>query len=122
MFDIDLRSANAPAFGVANYQTFGFFRPLGADHGNVTLLESKQLMAPATREFEMAGLRRDDASPELLVNFVISTLDFTGAAVRSSPFFGQRITSAIGLSRPQRIDHVHGGDAIQRGEREHDQP
>ena len=64
---------SSPEFSLANYQTFGFFRPLGTDRGNVTSLESKQLMASATRELEMAGLRRDDANPDLLVNFVIST-------------------------------------------------
>jgi hypothetical protein len=68
------RIANSsPDFSVANYQTIGFFRPLGTDRGNVQSLESKQLMASATRELEMAGLRRDDENPELLVNFVIST-------------------------------------------------
>ena len=64
---------SAPDFSVANYQTFGFFQPLGTDRGNVQSLESKQLIASATRELEMAGLRRDDANPDLLVNFVIST-------------------------------------------------
>ena len=64
---------SAPDFSVANYRTFGFFRPLGTDRGNVQSLESKQLIASATRELEMAGLRRDDASPDLLVNFVIAT-------------------------------------------------
>ena len=64
---------SAPDFSVANYRTFGFFSPLGTDRGNVQSLESKQLITSATRELEMAGLRRDDANPELLVNFVIAT-------------------------------------------------
>ena len=64
---------SAPDFSVASYQTFGFFSPLGTDRGNVQSLESKQLIASATRELEMAGLRRDDANPDLLVNFVIAT-------------------------------------------------
>ena len=64
---------SAPDFSVANYRTFGFFSPLGTDRGNVQSLESKQLIMSATRELEMAGLRRDDANPELLVNFVIAT-------------------------------------------------
>jgi hypothetical protein len=64
---------SAPDFSVANYQTFGFFRPLSTDRGRVQSLESKQLIASTTRELEMAGLRRDDANPDLLVNFVIAT-------------------------------------------------
>ncbi len=64
---------SAPDFSIANYRTFGFFRPLSTDRGNVQSLESKQLIASATRELEMAGLRRDDSNPDLLVNFVIST-------------------------------------------------
>ena len=64
---------SAPDFSVANYRTFGFFQPLGTDRGNIQSLESKQLIASAARELEMAGLRRDDANPDLLVNFVIST-------------------------------------------------
>ena len=64
---------SAPDFSVANYRTFGFFQPLGTDRGNVQSLESKQLIASTIRELEMAGLRRDDSSPDLLVNFVLST-------------------------------------------------
>ena len=64
---------SAPEFSIANYRTFGFFRPLGTDRGSVQSLESKQLITSTTRELEMAGLRRDDANPDLLVNFVIAT-------------------------------------------------
>jgi hypothetical protein len=64
---------SAPDFSVANYRTFGFFQPLGTDRGSVQSLESKQLITSATRELEMAGLRRVDSNPDLLVNFVIAT-------------------------------------------------
>ena len=64
---------SAPDFSIASYSTFSFFRPLGTDRGDVQSLESKQLIASTTRELEMAGLRRDDANPDLLVNFVIAT-------------------------------------------------
>jgi hypothetical protein len=64
---------SAPDFSIANYRTFGFFQPLGTDRGNVQSLESKQLIASTTRELEMAGLRRADGNPDLLVNFVLST-------------------------------------------------
>ena len=64
---------SAPDFSLVNYKTFGFFRPLGTDRGNVQSLESKQLITSTTRELEMAGLRRVDTNPDLLVNFVISS-------------------------------------------------
>lgn len=64
---------SAPDFSLVNYKTFSFFRPLGTDRGDVQSLESKQLIMSTTRELEMAGLRRDDANPDLLVNFVLSS-------------------------------------------------
>ena len=64
---------SAPGFSLINYKTFGFFQPLSTDRGNVQSLESKQLIASATRELEMSGLRRADNNPDLLVNFVLSS-------------------------------------------------
>ena len=64
---------SAPDFSLVNYKTFGFFQPLGTDRGNVQSLESKQLIASTTRELEMAGLRRVDNNPDLMVNFVLSS-------------------------------------------------
>jgi hypothetical protein len=64
---------SAPDFSPINYKTFGFFQPLGTDRGNVQSLESKQLIVSTTRELEMAGLRRVDSNPDLLVNFVLAT-------------------------------------------------
>jgi hypothetical protein len=64
---------SSPDFSVANYRTFGFFQPLGTDRGNVQSLESRQLIVSTTRELEMAGLRRADNNPDLLVNFVLSS-------------------------------------------------
>ena len=64
---------SAPDFSLVNYKTFGFFSPLGTDQGNVQSLISKQLIESTTRELEMAGLRRVDTNPDLLVNFVLSS-------------------------------------------------
>ena len=64
---------SAPDFSLVNFKTFSFFNPLGTDRGNVQSLESKQLIISTTRELEMAGLRRDDTNPDLLVNFVLSS-------------------------------------------------
>ena len=78
---------SSPNFNVADYRTFGFFSPLSTDRGNVRSLESKQLIASATRELEMAGLRRDDANPQLLVNFAITTRE----TIQSRPSSGASV-------------------------------
>ena len=78
---------SAPDFNVANYRTFGFFSPLSTDRGNVQSLESKRLVASTTRELEMAGLRRDDSNPQLLVNFAISTRE----TIQSRPSSGMSV-------------------------------
>lgn len=64
---------SAPGFAVANYSTFGFMQPLSTDRGGVRSLNSQVLIAATTRELEMKGLTRDDANPDLLVNFIGAT-------------------------------------------------
>jgi hypothetical protein len=64
---------SAPDFNVASYRTFGFFQPLGTDNGGVRSLNSQVLIAATTRELEMRGFTRDDANPDLLVNFMGAT-------------------------------------------------
>lgn len=64
---------SAPDFSLVNYKTFGFFSPLSTDQGSVQSLTSRQLITSTTRELEMAGLRRVDSNPDLLVNFVLSS-------------------------------------------------
>ena len=77
----------APDFSLAGYQTFGFLQPLSTDRGNVQTLTSATLIEAATFELQNAGLRRDDTSPDLVINFVISTRETlqsrpsTGASV-----------------------------------------
>jgi len=66
-------SNSAPDFSVANYRTFGFFKPLGTDRGDVQSLESKQLIESTIRELQKVGLQYADSNPDLLVNFVISS-------------------------------------------------
>ena len=62
-----------PSADWSQYRTFGFFSPLGTDRGTVRSLISSQLIESTTREMEMAGFRRSDSEPDLLINFVIST-------------------------------------------------
>jgi hypothetical protein len=64
---------SAPGFDITSYNTFGFMQPLGTDRGGVRSLNSQVLIAATTRELEMKGLTRDDANPDLLVNFIGAT-------------------------------------------------
>ena len=63
----------APSFAPANYKTFGFMQPLSTDQGEIRTMLSTFLIDATTRELEMAGMRRVDANPDLIVNFVVST-------------------------------------------------
>ena len=64
---------SAPDFAVGSYSTFGFMQPLGTDRGDVRSLNSQVLIAATARELEARGLTRDDANPDLLVNFLGAT-------------------------------------------------
>ncbi len=64
---------SAPEFNLADFRTFGFLQPLSTDQGNIRSINSTHLIEATTRELEMAGLRRIDNNPDLLVNFVLST-------------------------------------------------
>jgi hypothetical protein len=62
-----------PAADWSSYRTFGFFQPLGTDRGNVRSLMSNQLIQSTTREMQAAGFTLAESSPDLLINFVVST-------------------------------------------------
>ncbi|MDJ0907007.1 MAG: DUF4136 domain-containing protein [Woeseiaceae bacterium] len=64
---------SAPGFDIVGYQTFSFLRPLSTDNGNVRTILSNELIEPARRELEFAGLRHVETGGDLLVNFVVST-------------------------------------------------
>lgn len=54
---------------LGQYRTFAFFAPLGTDKEGYQSAISGYLKAAARRELEARGLRYDEASPQLLVNF-----------------------------------------------------
>lgn len=76
---------SAPDFVVSSYGTFGFMQPLSTDRGSVRSLESQQLIAATSRELEALGLTRDDANPELLVNFLLATREKIESRPTASP-------------------------------------
>jgi hypothetical protein len=63
----------APGFDVTQYRTFGFLDPLSTDRNGMRTIESQELIAATARELEARGLSRDDANPDMHVNFMIAT-------------------------------------------------
>ena len=51
------------------YQTFGYFSPLGTDKERYQSVISTYLKAATRRELEARGFRYDETAPQLLVNF-----------------------------------------------------
>lgn len=64
-----IRSNVDPDANFHAFHTFGFFQPLSTDREGYQSLISQQLIASAQRELEARGLKRDDARPDLLINF-----------------------------------------------------
>jgi hypothetical protein len=64
-----VRTEVDPAADFSSYHTFGFVQPLGTDRSGYQTIVSQQLKAAARRELEARGLRYEESSPQLLVNF-----------------------------------------------------
>ena len=59
------------------YKTFAFMSPLATDRGGYQSIVSQELKAGTRREMEARGLRMDEASPQLLVNFNATLVEKT---------------------------------------------
>lgn len=59
------------------YKTFAFTSPLATDRSGYQSLVSQELKAATRREMEARGLRLDEASPQLLINFNAALVDKT---------------------------------------------
>nr|WP_310524918.1 DUF4136 domain-containing protein [Polymorphobacter sp.] len=51
------------------YKSFGFAAPLGTDQNGYQSILSQSLKASTQRQLEARGMVRDDANPQLIVNF-----------------------------------------------------
>jgi Domain of unknown function (DUF4136) len=51
------------------YRTYAFVSPLGTDRNGYQTIISQHLKTATSRELEARGLRLDESSPQLLVNF-----------------------------------------------------
>ncbi len=80
-------TASAPGVDLTQYRTFGFMQPLSTDQGTTRTIISTHLIESTTRELEMAGFRRDDENPDLLVNFFISTRETISTRPTTSASF-----------------------------------
>ena len=58
-----------PSVNFSQYQSFGFVDPLGTDRAGYQSIVSQHLKDSTRRQMEARGLRYDEASPQLLVNF-----------------------------------------------------
>ena len=77
----------APGVDMMQFRTFGFMQPLSTDQGTTRTIISTHLIESTTRELEMAGFRRDDQNPDLLVNFFVSTRETISTRPTSSASF-----------------------------------
>lgn len=73
-----------PSADFSQFRTFGFMQPLGTDTTSGRTLTSQHLIASVSDELQMRGLRRSDNSPDLLVNFFISTREVVTSSPSSS--------------------------------------
>ena len=73
-----------PSADFMSLRTFDFMQPLSTDIGDIQTLLSTQLIAATTDELEMRGWRREQNSPDVVINFLLETQE----QIRS------RITSA----------------------------
>jgi hypothetical protein len=114
-------SNSAPGFRLADYQTFSFLQPLSTDNGNVRTILSTEIMAPARRELEAAGLRYEERGGDLLVNFAVSTRETmqtrsspsTGASVRyGAGSYGTWGGYSMSVSTNEVVQHTEGTLAI----------
>jgi hypothetical protein len=64
-----VRAEHDKTVDFSQYRTFGFVNPLGTDREGYQTMVSRYLMSATQRELEARGLRFDENSPQLLVNF-----------------------------------------------------
>ena len=75
---------SAPGTDLSSFQTFNFMQPLGTDRSNgVRTPMSTMLVNSVSRELTSRGLRQSD-SPDLLVDFFVTTEDRIDVRTTSS--------------------------------------
>lgn len=75
----------APDFDLSSYRTYGYFSPLSTDQGTTRSINSSILIAATDEQLQMRGLVRDDADPDLLVNFIGATKEKISSRPTATP-------------------------------------
>jgi PBP1b-binding outer membrane lipoprotein LpoB len=68
-----ISSNTAPGVKFKNFETYNFIQPLGTDRRDARTPMSSMLMNSMMREMSERGLRRSDESPDLLIDFIVTT-------------------------------------------------
>jgi hypothetical protein len=66
-------SNTAPGVKFKSFESYNFIQPLGTDRRDARTPMSSMLMNSTMREMAERGLRRSDESPDLLVDFIVTT-------------------------------------------------
>ena len=66
-------SNTAPGVKFKSFESYNFIQPLGTDRRDARTPMSSMLMNSMMREMAERGLRRSDESPDLLVDFIVTT-------------------------------------------------
>ena len=69
-----------PQANFADFRSFSFMRPLSTDRAGATSIMSSHLIAATTSELEIAGMRRVENNPDLLINFFVTTREVIRAS------------------------------------------
>jgi hypothetical protein len=68
-----ISSNTAPGVKFKSFESYNFIQPLGTDRRDARTPMSSMLMNSMMREMAERGLRRSDDSPDLLVDFIVTT-------------------------------------------------
>ena len=94
-----------PSADFMSLRTFDFMKPLSTDSGSIQTLLSTQLIAATTEELEMRGWRREQNSPDVIINFLLETQEQirtrnTGASVSTMHRSGRYAGWGATMSTP----------------------
>ncbi len=90
-----VRSTQDAAVDFSQYRTFGFTTPLGTDREGYQTIVSQQLKSATQREMAARGMRYDETSPQLLINFNGKLSD----KLRTSSVPSSGVSLGVGRSR-----------------------
>lgn len=105
-----------PTADFSSYRTYAFLSDVATDKAAYETLEQTHLKVAVGREMDSLGYRRDNANPDLLINFAIETQEKLqsrtvptgGYGIGYDPFYDV-YTTGWGMSHTTRIDQYTEG-------------